>query len=137
VAIPPDLDTEDYVEGELERALGPRVHGLVLGERRKKVVARWVRYQEQHQRRMRRVVTISYEIDVDEFNEDRFLDVVDTGLAQLATEIANHGRDVHAQGEALTGVTIIEPPKLFVKVEGYTMRFFVYTLVFCHLKKGR
>ena len=137
VAIPPDLATEDYVEGELERALGPRPFEPGSEERRKKVLLKCERYQSEVLRRLRRIITVNYELDVDEFNEDRFLNMVDTGLAQMAIQVADYRRTVDVTGEVLAGVTIIDPPKLFVKVEGFTMRYFLWTLVFCHLKKRR
>ena len=140
VAIPPDLDSTDYVEAELERALGPRPFEPGPLDKRRAVLAAWDGWQAQVKRRLRRVMTGTYEIDVDEFSEDRFLDMVDFGLTQMAIEIAKYGQDilaqdVRAQRETMTGVTIIDAPRLSVKVEAFTMRYFIYALVFCHLKK--
>ena len=123
----------------LERDLGPRPTDPEPEEKNPAVVKPWAAWMKQHNRRIQRILSLRYQMDVTEFAAGPFERSLVDSLFYMVGEVENQLRRLKVPDHR-RAISVLQAPHLSVKCENYQVEYFLYTLVYLHLgqwKKGK
>lgn len=123
----------------LEQDIGPSPVVPEPEEKSPAIVKPWAAWMKQHNRRIQRILSLRYQMGVNDFAPGPFERSLVDSLFYMAGEVENQLRRLKVP-QHRRAVSVLQAPHLSVQCKNYQVEYFLYTLVYLHLgqwKKGK